>query len=48
MAAGFRIASLERAFSGRLVADDGASHPGVDDGIKEDDIARIKGGQSSA
>jgi type I restriction enzyme S subunit len=35
-----RQSILERAFSGRLVSGNSASHPGVDDGIKGDDDPR--------
>jgi type I restriction enzyme S subunit len=41
-----RQSILERAFSGRLVAADGASQAAADDGINRDAAAQVPGGQS--
>ena len=45
-AARLRQSILDRAFTGRLTSNNGASQQAVDDGIKEDDTTRIQGGQS--
>ena len=45
-AARLRQSILERAFTGRLTSNNGASQQAVDDGIKEDDTTHIQGGQS--